>query len=574
MSGELVTYMSGSITTPIKHPTEMGLVPSQTEKNRWEWVALPLRYWVPNWQPDTYLLGTVTMDSGWLMVSNKDTAERPAPQPSDDPSWSISDTPTFATNGNTSVVYSGHIYTVLTEGWIDSVRVWVPTVTATTNYRFIIQLELPGGAIIRTVIEEPVLNENGWTYLGQAATLVAPGTIVTVLMDSLEGSSTTDFNGDWVYAGNSNTEGPISGQWNNRNQDDVIRLHKFGELGTDHSTQLEAVIVNTVITVIQASEVLKRIKYRVDQVPIDGTTYMEYHVTRIETGSLGDPDIGSQCLINVKVPIAAATQYVQETDTWNTQPDWATVEGFLQYNGVPQGGVSNDGFGIDIRFQPASIPDDWDLMSLAGTGASSSAQSASALEITATRAQSVTPTLGVSKYNDIFIAIDQDTKQLKLISESDMLNPNGVLEGHSVATSQEPTALDTPIQIEFGPLQSTTDVDLAADGTITINTDGIYIFKLIVQFGRTGVPGTSDIRFRALIAGSPIGRTEAIKLSDDAFIGRVFDYGEVFLPAGTTLAYEMYRDSAGHNSGGLFQATSTLAGWASAPSASVIIQKR
>lgn len=156
----------------------------------------------------------------------------------------------------------------------------------------------------------------------------------------------------------------------------------------------------------------------------------------------------------------------------------------------------------------------------------------------------------------------------------DLAQPTAILQSSSVAATQEPVTTDTPIQIEFGPAIDTTDASLAADGTVTINEDNIYIFKIILHFGRSGSPGTSELRFRALLNDLPVGHTEAIKLTDSDFVGRVFDYGELFLPAGTTLKYKMYRDSSGHDSGGLFQSLCTLAGWNDSPTATVIIQKR
>lgn len=583
MAGEISTFLHGTSNSPRAHPSVLGSIPVQVTATSWAWrpvdeaVSVAIKYWIPNWQPNTYLAGTATLDSGWLMLSNKDTADRPSPQASDVPKWSMADAPVFATNANTSVVYSGHSYTFLKDGWVDSLRVWVPELSATTHYRFVVIFETAGGQQSVSFIEEPVLNANSWTYLGLSSNIVLAGSKLTLIIDSLNSGSDTNISGGWTNDGTSNTEAPATGSWNKRTQDNIVRIHKTDLDTTDRSTELEGVIIDSIISFVQTDNSNRSLRYRVNGLPIDNGTYMEYPVTRIATGPEGGPAIGEPCTTDIDVPVPQSTQYVQEVDTWNTQPDWATVTSFLEFDGTSQN-VDNDGFGIDVRFQEADISPDWDLMSLIGSGGATSNSAilggSTPLGLATANAQSGSPNLGISKSNDIFLAIDQDTKSIKLISESDMLNPVSILQGDSVATSQEPVALDTPLQIEFGPLQSTTDVDLAADGTVTINTDGIYVLKLILQFGRTGVPGTSDIRFRALIGGFPVGRTEAIKLTDDAFIGRVFDYGETFLPSGTTLTYEMYRDSQGHDSGGLFQATSTLAGWADAPTATVIIQKR
>ena len=42
---------------------------------------------------------------------------------------------------------------------------------------------------------------------------------------------------------------------------------------------------------------------------------------------------------------------------------------------------------------------------------------------------------------------------------------------------------------------------------------------------------------------------------------------------GTTLTFEILRDSAGTNAGGLYQENTTLAGWGDVPSAAILINK-
>ena len=54
---------------------------------------------------------TMVFDSGWTMVSNKPTTDRAAPQPVGEPTWNYPTDPTWLTQSNSSVVYTGHLYT-------------------------------------------------------------------------------------------------------------------------------------------------------------------------------------------------------------------------------------------------------------------------------------------------------------------------------------------------------------------------------------------------------------------------------------------------------------------------------
>ena len=64
------------------------------------------------------------------------------------------------------------------------------------------------------------------------------------------------------------------------------------------------------------------------------------------------------------VPVAQPTKYVELAAGVPT-PTWATVTGYLAYNGVDQGGGAN-GYGVDVNFQPATTSAHWDIMSYSG----------------------------------------------------------------------------------------------------------------------------------------------------------------------------------------------------------------
>lgn len=148
-----------------------------------------------------------------------------------------------------------------------------------------------------------------------------------------------------------------------------------------------------------------------------------------------------------------------------------------------------------------------------------------------------------------------------------------VLMAQSVAASQQPAALGTPLKIEYGPAQANADVSLSAAGNLTFNTAGQYLITLFFRFGRTTGAGDAILFNRVLINGTQVLNSNALRLSDQSIVVPFSSVLGFTVSAGQVLTTEVLRDSAGVNNGGLFQLTPSLAGWAAAPSATMLVSK-
>ena len=148
-----------------------------------------------------------------------------------------------------------------------------------------------------------------------------------------------------------------------------------------------------------------------------------------------------------------------------------------------------------------------------------------------------------------------------------------LLDASSTATTQLPSGLDAPIQIEFGAAQSNDYVSLSASGALTINTAGLYRLKVNAEIGRTGGSGTSHIFLRALVDGTQAGRSVAYLVANANDTKSFTDEAWLNLPAGTVITYEIMRDSAGHDSGGLYAASATTLAWNDAPTAALRVER-
>jgi len=320
--------------------------------------------WKGVWSPGRYEKNDVVRDNTWLSIALEDTEERSAPQPSGPVDELLPDTPTWdATQQQAAVVYSGQDLIFTKGGWVKQIEIWAPELTSNTNYRTIIEDTTDPENPIRWVIEEPVLFEDAWTSVFIGERIVLAGTKWRVYVDALDSNSTTNISGGWRQDVPSQNAEPLTGGWNRNNSNDVVRIDKTDLDTDDRSTELLSATVDSIIRFVQTSDSTRSRSYRVNDIPVNAGTYVLYTVDNLEIGIGGEPLVGEPCTTDIDVPIPTNTKYKQLTDQYLTQPDFATVAGFLQFDGVDQSGVVDNAYSINIDFQEAYISPDWEVMS-------------------------------------------------------------------------------------------------------------------------------------------------------------------------------------------------------------------
>lgn len=141
------------------------------------------------------------------------------------------------------------------------------------------------------------------------------------------------------------------------------------------------------------------------------------------------------------------------------------------------------------------------------------------------------------------------------------------------SVNQNPSAVDTPIQITFGPAQTTADVSVSSAGVITFNTYGNYLIDIFLRFGRSTSTGNAILLNRILKNGAQILNSNGVILSAATQTIPFSAAIPLTMAAGDTMTMEVARDSAGTNDGGLFVVSPTVAGWNVVPSATVVVSK-
>jgi len=148
-----------------------------------------------------------------------------------------------------------------------------------------------------------------------------------------------------------------------------------------------------------------------------------------------------------------------------------------------------------------------------------------------------------------------------------------IFTARSTAASQNPTALDTPLQVEFGPAQGgvNTPLQIDASGNVTVNESGTYYLTITLQTGRVGASGISMVYGRLLVDGVQAGGSVLAELDNaNIVIPLQFNVFNDFTQ-GQIITVEIYRDAGGNNSGGLVEGIPSLSGsgWSNAETATV-----
>lgn len=362
-SPDVTLYMEGNAVTRIITIIPIATIPishAQTHASGGT-DELDVIRWVGSYENKDYLKNDMVLDLPWTMIANKDTSDRAAPQPNGIPLYTVSDVPSFSTLSNSSVVTTGHEYTFTESGWIERIRVWVPAVSATIKYRIIIENITDPANPVRTVLSTPVLVAGSWVEAAFGNHIVLAGDVVRASLESTNEGTETNISGGWTYKGSNKDYVPLAGEWA-RDGHNKIFINKVDLDVIDHSSEMENVILSSILSFVQTNDVSKGWSYEVTGAIIDNGTYMTYEVNRIV--NIGNIDTDATCTTDIDIPVPASTSYVQENTYWSgNMPAFAGVVGIKQFNGVSEPSVADSAFGVDMRLQKAALSDDWDVLS-------------------------------------------------------------------------------------------------------------------------------------------------------------------------------------------------------------------
>ena len=154
--------------------------------NGGEWRPMVSMVHKEEWQAGLiYYPQDVVIDGPWVMVANKPTQDKPAPQPSGVRTTSLPNDPAWSTAADTSNVYAGNIYTFTESGWIGGLRVWAKELGSSYVYSLvIIDITNPATPITRRInLPLATLRLDDWTIVALNNLVVAAGREIIVYLD-------------------------------------------------------------------------------------------------------------------------------------------------------------------------------------------------------------------------------------------------------------------------------------------------------------------------------------------------------------------------------------------------------
>lgn len=308
----------------------------------------------------TYFPQDVVYDGQWTMSANKETDDRPAPQPPGQRETTLPDTPVWGTNSTTANVFAAQSYSFTESGWLNGVDVWIPDTGPDITHRVFLIDNTDNLNPKLYVVEDSGWIPGEWNVVGLGAFLTQIGSEYIIYLDSIDSGSSTLVTGSWESTG-SGIRPPIASEWARTRTNRSVKIARIDLDLVDRSTELLGVQVGTDILVSETADPSNFRSYRVNATPIIFADYYEFPVAQID--STDDLPSGTICTVLFDIPVPAPIDYVELVNYWPTNnPTWADINGILQFDGVDQPGSQDSAFGIRISYTPAVISEDWDFV--------------------------------------------------------------------------------------------------------------------------------------------------------------------------------------------------------------------
>jgi len=343
--------------------------------------------WKGDWLAGCYYPSDVVRDGTWTMVANKYTCDRPAPQADGPPVWAVDPTPAWDTvSPVVTYLGTGTRFVFTQAGWLNSWRVWIPTVSANNKYTATFyDVTDPAHVVEQSTTITPSVT--GWYEVTVAPLLIVPGTEVIIVLYAQNDAGKAPHTGPWDYTGQTTLDNdPGVGNFNRNNGSTKLRINSTDQNALDRDGELAEIHPGVEMNVNDGEWVV-----RVDAVT-DMTGWWLFDVTTQSGGLSAGADGVKPIFWEIASP--QSTDYVKSDLYWNTnQPSWATTNGVYTEEPIDVSGFiattlrtyvdapsvaaieDNTGYGADLNFTPASVSEDWDVVAVSEGGGTSSTAS-------------------------------------------------------------------------------------------------------------------------------------------------------------------------------------------------------
>ena len=308
---------------------------------------------IPEGQDTAYLRNDQVRDGAWLMIANKDTDERAAPQTTGDPFFisTVTGTLMFTTEtANEPFLLTGNRFTFTEGAFLGGFRWYAIENSGNFSYEVWIAYFAEDVAIGEVQILAPTVpSTTGWQDIVNTA-LVVSGTVVDIILVVRSVNQPNTFSAPWNVI-NSNTNDPLAGEAIFRNSAVEIRVNHVDDNGINQRTDLEAVDVGGSLSFAGIIWTITAIS--------DQTDSVSYTIAPNQ----GRPNAGLQTL-EFKWGTADPVPFGQDLDFYLGNDN---IQGFSITKYPPtEEELNANGYGVDIFVQEATVSEDWELVSYSG----------------------------------------------------------------------------------------------------------------------------------------------------------------------------------------------------------------
>lgn len=296
-----------------------------------------------------YPQSSMVTDTGWLMISNKTTSDRAAPQATGVPRDVYSGT--IGSNSATvKQLIFGNRYTFPKSGYLTGYRLNVIAGNVYTIYTIID----PTGTPIIQQRGEFTATTTAWKTFNTPTTIVGAGSKLDLVVVAREPDPTpTTWTGDWNYTNPKNAGAPGAGVIIHSDDDpQLFEISKTDNALGDRTAELVALTIGDTISALGVTWAIQGI--------IDSGTYMTFGVA---PAVQGNPE--GVTTFTFETVTATPITYAEDPTYWTTSG--ISAQGLYIADGEYGDIVPNDtAYGVDITVQDATVSPDWDFMAYSG----------------------------------------------------------------------------------------------------------------------------------------------------------------------------------------------------------------
>lgn len=298
-------------------------------------------------------------DNDWLMIANKQTADRASPQPIGSREYLVPDAPTWTPKQHTGVVKTGvRISNISNAHKATNVRVWIAVVSADAHYRLTEVDNNTGLVQVGQEFNGDILAAPGWVEFVGSPEFLLPGDDLTLFVTMHNSATSQTYNHPWSYEGSSNQNvDPGAGNTTRRGDHSILHISSEDGDAVNRDTELGQVITGSTIKVQAEASSQRFLEYEVVGAHTDMSGWWMYEVALVNTGASGEPTVGERCQLYFDNPVLVAVDYVELSDAHLNQP---AVNGVVQ---LDDGAVTenNNSYGLDVLVQKYAASEDWDM---------------------------------------------------------------------------------------------------------------------------------------------------------------------------------------------------------------------